>query len=72
MKNKTKITLALLTTALIAPVTVLAGLTAPIAFGATAVLGMSSIALGDYSKTEVSYTKAPAAVKRTERHPLAA
>ena len=42
-----KITIALLSTALIAPATILAGLAAPIAFGITAVLGLSSIAIGD-------------------------
>ena len=67
-----KISLALLTIALAAPATILVGVTAPVAFGATAALGLCSIALGDYGKVCTPCAVAPVTTKRTERHPLAA
>ena len=65
-------TSALLSTALIAPATILVGLAAPVAFGITAVLGLSSIAISDYRDTTPSYAKTVAVAKRTETHPYAA
>ena len=67
-----KTTIALLSTALIAPATILVGLAAPVAFGITAVLGLSSIAIGDYRDVTPSYTTTAALAKRTETHPFAA
>lgn len=67
-----KTTIALLSTALIAPATILVGLAAPVAFGITAVLGLSSIAISDYRDATPNYTKTAVVVKRTETHPLAA
>ncbi len=72
MTSKMKTTLVLLTIALAAPATILAGVAAPVAFGVTAVLGLSSIALNDYGKTHSDYMLVTADAKRTERHPLAA
>ena len=72
MNQKMKTTLTLLTTALLAPVAILVGLAAPLAFGATAVLGLGSIALSDYGQPTPNYSMAAATVTKAERHPLAA
>ncbi|MDB4474316.1 hypothetical protein N9023_04860 [Opitutaceae bacterium] len=67
-----KTTIALLSTALIAPATIMVGLAAPVAFGITAVLGLSSIAISDYRDATPSYAKTAVVAKRTEAHPYAA
>ena len=72
MNQKMKTTIALLTTALMAPAAILFGLAVPIAFGATAILGVSSIALGDYAKPSPEYHRVVAKSKQSETHPLAA
>lgn len=63
---------SLLTIALLAPASLLIGLSAPIAFGATAILGLGAIALADYGKTTVTYAVAPVTATASERHALAA
>lgn len=65
-----KATAFIIATALFAPAAILLGASAAAVTGATTVIGLSAIALSDYSKTTVTYDTAPA--KRTERHPLAA
>lgn len=67
-----KTTTFLLATAVAAPAAVLAGVSAPIAFGITAVLGLSSIALSDYGNAYRRLEVAPVTAKGRERHPLAA
>jgi hypothetical protein len=63
---------SLLSVALLAPVSLLFGLAAPVAFGATAILGLSAIALADYGKNPVTYSTARVTANATERHALAA
>ena len=60
-----------LTTALLAPAAILIGLAAPVAFGATTVLGLSSIALADYGAPKMTY-HAHARAKSVETLPFAA
>lgn len=76
MTSKMKTTLSLLSIALIAPATIAVGVSAPIAFGITAVLGVSSILLSDYGTVHHDYRTAPVvakvAAKPAERNALAA
>lgn len=68
-----KLTTILLSTALLAPATILVGLASPIAFGITTVLGISAITLTDYgTAAERRYDTAKVKAARTETHPLAA
>lgn len=68
-----KLTPLLLTAAILAPTTILVGLTGPIAFGVTTVLGLSAITLSDYgADAERRYDTAKVKVVRTETHPFAA
>lgn len=68
-----KLTPLLLTSALLAPATILVGLAGPIAFGVTTVLGLSAITLADYGTSAVrSYDTAKVKAVRTETHPFAA
>lgn len=65
-----KATAYLIAAAIIAPAAVLIGAPAALAAGATTAIGVSAIALSDYSRTTCTYDQV--AIKRVERHPLAA
>ena len=71
VSNLMKATAYLIAAAILAPAAILIGASAAVAIGATTAIGVSAIALSDYGKTTCSYREA-AAVKRIERHPLAA
>lgn len=66
-----KATAYLIAAAIIAPAAILIGAPAVAVAGASTVIGLSAIALSDYGKPTCAYRET-AAVKRIERHPLAA
>ncbi|WP_221032314.1 hypothetical protein [Actomonas aquatica] len=70
------ITNSLIVSSLIAPATMVVGLSAPIALGITAVAGVLSIALMDYGTSRMSYLDESkvtvAANAKSEKHALAA
>lgn len=73
MTSQMKATLLLLTAALLAPITLLVGVAAPIAFGATTLLGISAITFNDYATPARNiYKTAKLKSARTEIHPFAA
>ena len=67
-----KATAYLIAAAILAPAAILLGISAVAVAGATTAIGISAIALSDYGKTTTCSYRETAAVKRAERHPLAA